>query len=164
MPTARHPFARHIRNEIAKEMPSLSGSMLDPIAAAMVVTSSIAMMRDRNVMTLNIGDAHSMMSRDKLADLLKPLRKVDRDLADVLLATGSVTCHRRRHRKHMRLSAALWLLIDDLGDAQVRGAFLVEAMDDGHVRVVPVVTELDGADARQRMTGFIHPEDAITSS
>jgi acyl-CoA synthetase (NDP forming) len=162
MPNARHPFARHIRNEIAKEMPSLSGSMLDPIAAAMVVASSLAMARGRNVMTINVGDAHSMMSRTALTEVLGPLRRVDERLAEAVMATGVGTAWRRRDRKHAKLSAAMSNVLDALTDGQIRGGFLVEAMDDGHVRVTPVEAELHDHDPR--MTNFIHSDDAIPTS
>jgi len=151
----RHPYARHIRNELARERIALSIPMLDVVSNAMAIVSALAMHTRRNVMLLNVGSALAIDPKLEADDKAKRLDRIDDGLSATVVATGQCIVSKRKDKATARASAALADVLDDVVAEGAEGSFLVCAMDDGQVRL-----QL-GADANGHcaMSGFMHAED-----
>lgn len=131
----RHPYARHIRNELAREDFPLSVPMLDVVSNAMAMVSAMALGMGRNVMLLNVGSALAIDPKLEADGKAKRLDRIEDDLSDVVIATGQCVVVKRKDKATARASATLSDVLDDIVAEGAEGSFLVCAMDDGQVRV-----------------------------
>lgn len=151
----RHPYARHIRNELAREEFPLSIPMLDVVSNAMAIVSTMAMGMGRSVMLLNVGSALAIDPEFKVDGKAKRLDRIEDELSDMVLSTGQCIVVKRKTKATARAAATLGDVLDDIVAEGAEGCFLVCAMEDGQVRV-----QL-GADAGGRcaLSRFMHAED-----
>lgn len=153
----RHPYARHIRNELSRDNPGLIGGMLDVIAHSMAIVSVLAASTKRNIMLLNVGNALAMDPNFLAKDRSTRVGVIGKEHAVAITTTGQCIVSKRKDKATARASGILGDILEEIAEEGAEGAFLICAMDDGQVRLQLGNPHHDGHAGP--MTHFFHFED-----
>jgi hypothetical protein len=129
---ARFFLATSFRNQIAIEYPQATGVVLDTIATTASLASSLALSTGRNVQVLNMGPRFVELAVMKDPEIRKVLKGKP---MDALRDTGQFVSAKRKAKRSLAVTCALVEVLDTAEEAGIKSAFMVEAMDDGQVRV-----------------------------
>jgi len=129
---ARFFLATSFRNQIAIEYPQATGVVLDTMATTASLASALALSTGRNVQVLNAGATVTELAIMKDPEVRRILKGKP---IDALRDTGQFVSAKRKAKRNLAVNCALVEVIDAAEEAGIRSAFMVEAMDDGQVRV-----------------------------